>query len=156
VEEPKKKRRLLIIDVDENNVPLGEGVRPVQYAALPPEKPVTITPGYLHGQAQQEVLKMCREARFNEEKIEDRIWIKLDEVLKATTVEEAQIAVKRALDSASMYFLMRRKQPEKQAKAAERIAKMYRNKGDDANADKQLAKAKKIRAEMKAESQQKL
>jgi len=147
VDEPKKKRRLLIIDVESDGT-----VGPV--VAIPPTAatPAIITPGYIHGQAQKEILRLCKAARFDEEKIEDRIWIKLDEVLKSKTIDEAHAASKKALDSAHLYFLMRAKKPEKQAKAAERISKMYRNKGDDVNADKQLAKAKKFRAEMAEEA----
>jgi len=147
MEEPKKKRRLLIIDVESDTPYVPAAAKP------PPPEPVVLTPGVIHGNAQKEVLRMCKEARFNEEKIEDRIWIRLDEVLKAKTVAEAHVLVEKALESAQLYFTLNRKHPEKQAKAAERIAEMYRRKGEDEKADKQLAKAKKIRAEIRAEAQ---
>lgn len=149
MDEPvKKKRRLLIVDVTEDGQPLNQP--PAQPVA--PQPVVTITtPGHIHTRVQHAVLKLCKEARFDEEKIDAHVWNKVDEVLKAATNEEAEQRAKKALDVATIYFLLNTKKPEKQAKAAERIAKMYRNKGDDMNADKQLAKAKKIRAEMAAE-----
>jgi hypothetical protein len=157
VDEPKKKRRLLIIDVDENNVPVSsvssDTVKQVAVPVAPPvpRTPVVLGPGHVQGRTQQEVLRLCREARFDEEKIEARIWHRVDDILKAKTYDEAQEYAKKAMDAASIYFLLNRKNPEKQAKAAERIAKMYRNKGEDEKADKQLAKAKKLRDDLAAE-----
>lgn len=84
------------------------------------------------------------------EKIEDRIWVRIDNIIKAATVEEAEIEAKKTLASASVYFILNTKSPEKQAKAAERIAKMHYNKGDDEKAKQQMEKAKRIRAEMQA------
>ena len=95
-------------------------------------------PGHVQGRTQQEVLRLCREARFDEEKIEARIWHRVDEILKAKTYAEAQAYAKNAIDAASIYFLLNTKKPEKQAK--------------DEKADKQLAKAKRIRAEIAAEA----
>lgn len=84
------------------------------------------------------------------EKIEDRIWIRIDTIIKAPTVEEAEAEAKKIISSASVYFILNTKSPEKQARAAERIAKMHYNKGDDEKAKQQMEKAKRIRAEMQA------
>lgn len=143
LEEPKKKRRLLIVDVSDDS-PTPTVVAPPVVAPVP----VVIGPGHIHGQMQLKVLALCREAEFNEEEIEARIWNKVDEILKTTTVEEAEAAAKRAYDSASLYFIIRKKKPpEVRAKTAERLAKMHRNKGEDAKAAIALEKAKKIRSE---------
>jgi len=148
VDEPKKRRRLLIIDVEE------DGQTPVAYAPTIPRTPVVFGPGHVHGRTQQEVMRLCREARYDEEKIEARLWNRVDEILKAKSIEEAEVFAKKAMEVASVFFLLNTKKPEKQAKAAERIAEMYRRKGEDGKADKQLAKAKKIRAEMAAEAKE--
>ena len=141
MDEPKKRRRLLIVDVDENNVPIPPGT--VSQAVAPPvpiipRTPIVLGPGHVQGKTQQEVLRLCRQARFDEEKIEARIWHRVDEILKAKTYAEAQAYAKNAIDAASIYFLLNTKKPEKQAK--------------DEKADKQLAKAKRIRAEIAAEA----
>lgn len=83
--------------------------------------------------------------------IDPHVWKRIDQILAATTLDEARTIAKKALDSASIHFIMNTKHPEKQAKTAERLAEMHRKKGDDEKADKQLAKAKKIRDEMEAE-----
>lgn len=140
MEEPKK-RRLRIVDAvsDETTGPAIPKPLP------PPPEPTAVTPGHVHQQAQQEILRLCEKADFSIEKIEDRIWLKLDKVLKTKTLEEAQLAAKEAVKTAEIFFLLGTKTPETQAKTAERIAKMHRNKGNDEEADKQAAKAKQIR-----------
>lgn len=104
---------------------------------------------------QQEVLQLCRDARCDEEKIDAHVWFRVDEILKATTLEQAEELAKKAHMAAVTHFLINRKHPEKQAKAAERLAKMHANKGDDEKAKQQLEKAKKIRAEIRAEALEK-
>lgn len=141
-EPPKKKRRMLIIDVDGDTAA----------AAPPPQAPVVVpppmTPGRVHGRVQQEILRLAKEAHMDPEKIEDRIWVRIDDIIKATTVEEAEELAKKTLASASVYFILHTKSPEKQAKTAERIARMHELKGDDEKAKQQMEKAKRIRAEM--------
>lgn len=149
MDEPKKRRRMLIIDVTD------DGQAPVAPAPIIPRTPVVFGPGHVHGRTQQEVMRLCKEARYDEEKIEGRIWNRVDEILKATSIDEAEVFAKKAMEVASIFFWLNTKKPEKQAKAAERIAEMYRRKGEDGKADKQLAKAKKIRAEMAAEAKAK-
>ena len=139
MEEPKK-RRLRIVDAVSDE-PIG----PI--TPKPPPEPTAVTPGHVHQQAQQEILRLCEKADFSVEKIEDRIWLKLDKVLKTKTVEEAQIAAREAVKTAEIFFLLETKTPETQAKTAERIAKMHRSKGNDEEADKQVAKAKQIRTD---------
>lgn len=142
-EPPKKKRRMLIIDVD------GETATPAPQApSAPVAPPPEMTPGRVHGRVQQEILRLAKEAHMEPEKIEDRIWVRIDDIIKAKTVEEAEELAKKVLASASVYFILHTKSPEKQAKTAERIARMHAAKGDDEKAKQQMDKAKRIRAEM--------
>lgn len=145
----KKRRRLIIVDIESDGIPYTGPV----VVAQPPTPYVPPSPGSIHSATQKEVLELCRKARCDEMNVDPHIWKKVDLILAAPSVEEAHAAAKRALDSASIYFIMNTKHPEKQAKAAERIAKMWRTKGEDEKADAQLAKAKKIRADMAKEGQ---
>lgn len=150
-EQPKKRRKLLIVDVDENGAELPEGLVTTYAIPTAPEVRPVVTVGTIHTQMQKEILSLYKEARIDEEKIETRIWNKVDEILKATTLEEATAAAKVARNSAWMHCLMNKKDPEKQAKAADRIAKMWRNKGETEKAKQQEARAKKLRADFAAE-----
>lgn len=149
---PKRKRKLIIVDVP------GDGIQPMSVPAPVPvvsAAPLVIVagPGPVHARVQQEVLAMARKARFDEDKIEAGTWARVDSILDAPTREKAEEVAKVVLGHLQIHFLLLTKHPEKQAKAAERIAKMWRTKGEDEKADKQLEKAKKIREEMAQEKQ---
>lgn len=144
-EAPVKRRRLLIVDVE---TPPGEQQ---VFAPLVVRQETVPGPGRVHALAQLEVIEMAKKARVPLEKVEDEVWLKLDTILRAPTQETAQEVARKILSSLSIKFLLLTKDPEKQAKSAERIAKMWRDKGEDEKADAQLAKAARIRAEIQAE-----
>lgn len=159
-EPPKKKRKLLIVDVVE-----GETVPVVPPPSTKDTGP-TFSPsafvglegiGPVHAKLQQYILKLAEYYRYSGD-IDDRVWIKADKCLSATTPEEANTAIAEAAKSAQVYFLSlwgskKAAGPatpesfEKQAKSAESLAKMFEKKGDDEAAQKQRDRAEQLRAQ---------
>lgn len=88
---PKKKRKLLIVDCDENGKPIVD----------PPKRLEGI--GNVHKDLQQYILKLSEHYKFEGE-IDGDIWKKVDQVLAATTQEEANAFIKAASDHALAFF----------------------------------------------------
>lgn len=166
MEPPPKKRRLLIVDSE-----IGEGTPapPVVEQKVTSLEPVfhlvtlsddTLSSlGAVHATIQRYVIDMAKYYNHYDE-VEDRIWLKLDELLVSKTGAEATEKVRRLRDSISMYFssLWNKKKIagpdtpenlERQAKTAERVANLHIDKGNDEAAKKQFEKAKSIRAKIK-------
>lgn len=150
-EQPKKRRKLFIVDIPGDGTTTVGVVPPLPPAPVSPPEPKIEGPGPVHARAQQEVLEMCKKARGDVDDIDPHVWKRVDTILTVKTTAEAEEIAKTVLASAQVHFILTTKHPEKQAKAAERLAKMWRTKGEDEKADAQLAKAKKIRADMAKE-----
>lgn len=152
-DQPKKKRRLFIVDIPGDGTgQLVDIVPPMPVVQKPPPGPEIDGPGPTHARVQREVVEMCQKSRGDVEDIDPHIWKRVDSILAAKTKDEAEEIAKSVISGASIHFILNTKHPEKQAKSAERLAKMWRTKGEDEKADAQLAKAKKIRAEIAKET----
>lgn len=94
MEPPKKKRKLLIVDI-------GEDGKPIATMSTPPQRLEGI--GTVHKELQQYILKLSEHYKFEEE-IDGEIWKKVDKVLEATTQEEANAFIKAASEHAIAFF----------------------------------------------------
>lgn len=89
---PKKKRKLLIIDIGEDGKPIAS------YTPKPLEGI-----GNTHKELQQYVLKLAEHYKYDGE-IDVKIWAQVDKVLDAKTPEEANAAIKSASEYAAAFF----------------------------------------------------
>lgn len=119
-----------------------------------------MTLGELHAQGQRDIKKMAEHYRYPVDDIDERIWQSLDRVLHAKDITEGYELLKKAIDKFDIHCLAswsrgKIKGPaseaalEREAKQAESLSKLLREKVGDEAADKQLERASTIRSEAK-------
>lgn len=91
---PKKKRKLLIVDIGEDGLPIAT-------SSLPPQR----LPGIedTHQKLQQYVKDLMTHFQFQGE-VDPNIWKRVDQILTAQTQEEANALISAASQHALAFF----------------------------------------------------